>query len=161
MNICQQISGNSSQTRVILDATETPIQKPSRVDDQSVTFSIYKNKNTFKTIIGCSPHGLVTYVSDSYGGSASDRQIIERLELCRSAGMCHRGDSIMSDRNHVNTPSMLKGKSQLDAETVVRDRRIASKRIDLPHQKISLGGRIVKVCFMISNFRRAIVSRNA
>ena len=30
---------------------------------------------------------------------------------------------------HVNTPTMLKGKSQLDATEVVRDRRIASKRI--------------------------------
>ncbi|XP_014670354.1 PREDICTED: uncharacterized protein LOC106811297 [Priapulus caudatus] len=57
-------------TRVILDATETPIHKPSRVDDQSVTFSTYKNKNTLKTMIGCSPRGLVTYVSDSYGGSS-------------------------------------------------------------------------------------------
>ncbi|XP_014681217.1 PREDICTED: uncharacterized protein LOC106821082 [Priapulus caudatus] len=176
-------------TRVILDATETPIHKPSRVDDQSVTFSTYKNKNTLKTMIGCSPRGLVTYVSDSYGGSASDRQIIERSELC-SSGMFDTGDSIMSDRGimvqdlfaskyvHVNTPSMLNGKSQLNAETVVRDRRIASKRIhverviglsktfkilkrDLPHQKISLGGKIVKVCFMISNFRQAIVSGNA
>ena len=31
-------------TRVILDAMETPIQKPSHVDAQSVTWSQYKHK---------------------------------------------------------------------------------------------------------------------
>ncbi|KAK6169859.1 hypothetical protein SNE40_020834 [Patella caerulea] len=58
-------------TRVVLDATEIPISKPQNVDAQSMTFSTYKNKNTLKTIIGCSPRGLVSYISDSYGGSAS------------------------------------------------------------------------------------------
>ncbi|CAC5380160.1 unnamed protein product [Mytilus coruscus] len=56
-------------TRVILDATETPIQKPSHVDAQSVTWSSYKHKNTIKTMIGCTPRGTVSYVSDAYGGS--------------------------------------------------------------------------------------------
>ncbi|CAC5401111.1 unnamed protein product [Mytilus coruscus] len=48
-------------TRVILDATETPIQKPSHVDAQSVTWSSYKHKNTIKTMIGCTPRGTVSY----------------------------------------------------------------------------------------------------
>lgn len=47
-------------TRVILDATEIPIQKPSDVNAQSCTFSAYKIKNTLKTVIGCTPHGLVS-----------------------------------------------------------------------------------------------------
>ncbi|XP_076049417.1 uncharacterized protein LOC143030100 [Oratosquilla oratoria] len=33
------------------------------------------------TMIGCTPGGLISNVSDSYGGSASDRQIIERSRL--------------------------------------------------------------------------------
>ena len=64
------------KTRVILDATEVPIEKPTHVNCQSVTWSNYKHKNTLKTMIGCSPKGAVTFISDSNGGSASDRQIV-------------------------------------------------------------------------------------
>ncbi|XP_033725364.1 uncharacterized protein LOC117315325 [Pecten maximus] len=130
-----------SNTRVILDATEIPIHKPRNVNAQSATFSSYKNKNTLKTMVGCTPKGAISYISDAYGGSASDRQIIERSRLLHDRSMFDSGDSIMADRGimvqdlfasrdvKVNTPTMLKGKSQLDAEDVVRDRRIASKRI--------------------------------
>ena len=112
-------------TRVILDATETPIQKPSHVDAQSVTWSQYKHKNTLKTMIGCTPRGTASYISDSYGGSASDRQIIEKSPL-HELHMFERKDSIMADRGimvqdlfavqdvQVNTPTLLKGKSQLE-----------------------------------------------
>lgn len=127
-------------TRVILDATEIPIQKPSDVNSQSVTWSNYKHRNTIKAMIGVTPSGAVSYVSDAYGGSASDRMIIERSELLNK-GMFEKGDSIMADRGimvqdlfanndvQVNTPTFLKGKSQLDAHEVVHDRCVASKRI--------------------------------
>jgi hypothetical protein len=39
-------------TRMILDATEVRIQKPSKVDDQRATWSSYKNNNTLKTMVG-------------------------------------------------------------------------------------------------------------
>ncbi|KAK6171721.1 hypothetical protein SNE40_018159 [Patella caerulea] len=84
-------------TRVVLDATEIPVSKPQNVVAQSMTFSTYKNKTTLKTIIGCSPRGLVSYLSDSYGGSASDRQIIERSTLVNN-NMFESKDSIMADR---------------------------------------------------------------
>lgn len=178
-------------TRVILDATETPIQKPSHVDAQSVTWSSYKHKNTIKTMIGCTPRGTVSYVSDAYGGSASDRQIIEKSELLQlNLNLFEPKDSIMADRGimvqdlfaaqdvKVNTPTMLKGKSQLEPEEVVRDRRVASKRIhierviglaktfkilknELPSGKLILGSRIIFVCFSIANFRKCIVNENA
>ena len=178
-------------TRVILDATEIPIAKPSNVDAQSMTWSTYKHKNTLKTMVGCSPRGVITYVSESYGGSASDRQIIEDSDLVdQNSKMFVSGDSIMADRGimvqdlfaprdvHVNTPTMLKGKSQLYATEVVRDRRIASKRIHVERliglckkfkilctpllpSKVLLGSRIVFVCFSITNFRKCIVDQTA
>ena len=176
-------------TRVILDATEIPIQKPANVDAQSATFSTYKHKNTLKTMIGIAPRGNVTFVSSAYGGTTSGRQIIERSSLCKKK-LFDPNDSIMDDRGimvqdvfankdvAVNTPTMLYGKSQLEPETVVRDRRIASKRIhverviglanqfkilkcDLPSARTKLGSRIIYICFMILNFRRCIVGRLA
>ena len=41
--------------------------------------------------------GVVTYVSPAYGGSTSDRQIIERSELLED-GKFQSGDSFMADR---------------------------------------------------------------
>ncbi|XP_074652002.1 uncharacterized protein LOC141906549 [Tubulanus polymorphus] len=178
-------------TRVILDATETPIEKPSNVFSQSAAFSTYKHKNTLKTMIGITPREIVSYTSESYGGSASDRQIIERSKLCsQSTAFFKSDDSIMADRGimvqdllatkniKVNTPTMLNGKSQLEPEEVVHDRRVASKRIhverviglsktfqilkkELPLGKVNMGSRIIFVSFMISNFRPTIVSNYA
>lgn len=178
-------------TRVILDATELPIQKPSDVNSQSATWSSYKHNNTLKAMIGCTPKGSVSFVSAAYGGSASDRQIIENSELLKpDLKLFEKGDSIMADRGimvqdlfanndvFVNTPTMLRGKSQLDPGEVVHDRRVASKRIhieriiglskgykilqkELVQSKLHLGSRIVYVCFAMSNFRNSIVDKHA
>ena len=129
-------------TRVIIDATEIPIQKPSHIGHQSASFSTYKNTDTLKTLIGCTPRGLVSFVSDAFGGLTSDRQICERSELMKKP-LFDAGDSIMADHGfnmqdlfaaknvQVNIPSYLKGKSQLSAQEVVKDRRIAAKRIHI------------------------------
>lgn len=78
----------------------------------------------------------------------------------------------------LNTPTTLKGKSQLEPEEAVHDRRIAAKRIHikrviglaktfkilhnaLPSSKVILGSRINYVCFAIVNFRPCIVNHNS
>ena len=75
----------------------------------------------------------------------------------------------------VNMPTMLRGVTQLPASTVLKDRRIANKRVhierviglaktfkilkrELNKNYVALGGRILFVCFVISNFRPCIVS---
>ena len=75
----------------------------------------------------------------------------------------------------VNTPTTMRGKNQLEPETVVKDRQISSKRVhverviglaktfkilkqQLSHQKTKLSGRIIYVCFVLVNFRPNIVS---
>jgi hypothetical protein len=139
-------------------------------------------------MIGCSPRGVVTYVSPSYGGSASDRQIIEVSNLLDKSMFCP-GDSIMADRGimvqdlfaahdvAVNTPTTMRGKNQLPADVVVSDRRIASKRVhverviglaktykmlqnEMDHSFTPKGGRIVFVCFVLTNFRSSIVKKH-
>jgi len=184
-----QFKAKFPTTRVIIDATEIAIQKPGHVRNQSASYSSYKNTNTMKVLVGCTPRGLVSFVSDAYGGSTSDRQICERSDLI-SKSLFSAGDSIMADRGfnvqdlfatknvHVNIPSFLKGKSQLTAAEVVKDRRIASKRIHIerviglaktfkilkqpvPAKRIRLGNRIIKVCFLLCNFKTSIVGSYA
>lgn len=133
-------------SREIIDkntpATEITIQKPSDVNAQSITWSSYKHRKTLKTMIGCTPRGAVSFISESFGGSASDRQIIECSNIIKpESNMFLPKDSRMADRGimvqylfapmdvYVNIPTMLKGKSQLEPKDVVRDRRNASKRI--------------------------------
>jgi len=173
-------------TRVILDARECAMEKPSHVALQSSTFSSYKNCNTANSVVGCTPRGAVSFISNSYGGSASDRQIIERSSLCHSGNMFEKGDSIMADRGMmmqdlfacknvlVNTPHMLRGKSQLEPHEVIHDRRVASKRIHIERviglaktfkilrskisvKKIQEAEKIIFICFNIVNFRSCIV----
>jgi len=129
----------------------------------------------------------VSYVSDAYGGSTSDRQICERSDLIKKP-LFTSGDSIMADRGfnvqdlfaskdvQVNIPSFMKGRSQLSSSEVIKDRRIASKRIHIeriiglaktfkilkqpmPGHRLRLGNRIIKVCFFLCNFKTCIVGR--
>jgi hypothetical protein len=177
------------KTRVILDGTEIPVEKPCDPKDQSATWSNYKNHNTLKILVGISPRGDVSHISDAYGGAASDRQIVERSSLLKN-NVFQSGDSIMADRGfivgdlfclqgvQVNVPTVMKGITQLPAEKVIRDRRIASKRVhvervigmakhfrilkqELDHSYIPLGGRILFVCLSLTNFMPGIVNKDA
>ena len=82
-------------TRAIVDGTECQIKKPKQPIAQQATFSIYKNRTTTKVLVGCAPAGIVSYVSPAFGGSTSDRQIVERSELPKA---CLSGDAIMADK---------------------------------------------------------------
>ncbi|ESO99638.1 hypothetical protein LOTGIDRAFT_98636, partial [Lottia gigantea] len=95
---------------------------------------------TAKVVVGATPGGLVSYVSDAYGGSTSDRQIVERSNL---VALCDPGDSIMvykgfniqdlftSKNVTVNIPTFFKNKNRLSGHTIMKDGKIASKRVHI------------------------------
>lgn len=60
-------------THCIIDATEIFIQSLSDPIAQQLTFSSYKNHNTFKALIGITPSRTISFISKFYGGSISDR----------------------------------------------------------------------------------------
>lgn len=86
-------------TRVIIDGTEIPVKKPKPPVAQQSTFSTYKNRNTVKVLIGATPGGLISYISPAYGGSTSDRQIVERSPL---TNICEPGDSICQTKDSMS-----------------------------------------------------------
>lgn len=61
----------------IIDCLEIEIEKPSNAIQQSLSWSQYKGCNTSKYLISCTPDGLITYISEGYGGRASDVAIVE------------------------------------------------------------------------------------
>ncbi|XP_070184167.1 uncharacterized protein [Littorina saxatilis] len=174
-------------TRVIVDATEVRVKQPSNPRAQKASFSTYKHGNTVKVLVGVTPSGLTSYVSDAYGGSTSDRQIVERSPLPL---LCESGDSIMADKGFnvqdifaprnvlINIPAFFKKKNRLGVATLQKDRKIASKRVHVERiigmakvyticqHKLNLletrlASRIITVCFYLCNFRKTVVSRFA
>ena len=67
-------------TRVIIDCTEVKCQMPSSLQLNGELFCIssYKNHTTLKGLVGISPGGAITFISQLYTGSVSDREIIRR-----------------------------------------------------------------------------------
>ena len=137
-NMPKQFKGQYSTTRVIIDATEIYVEQPKLPELQQMTFSNYKNDNTYKSLIGISPDGTITFISSLFPGSISDKVLTKKsgiLDLLES------GDTVMADRGfdieddlvlrgtHLNSPPFLRGKTQLSEKEVMVTRRIASLRI--------------------------------
>lgn len=71
-------------TKVIVDCTEIPIQRPINPAAQRAAWSSYKNRSTDKYEVGASSSGLVSHCPDAYAGSTSDRQIVEKVNFTKS-----------------------------------------------------------------------------
>ena len=73
-------------TRIIIDASEVRIQKPSSVKAAILTYSQYKSAHTLKFLITIAPNGLIVHISRAYGGRITDGQltilsgILDKLE---------------------------------------------------------------------------------
>lgn len=125
-------------TRVILDATEVKCQASSSLVLQSATFSAYKSTNTFKGLIGISPDGTVTFVSELFTGSMSDNECVETSGFLKLR--FNNKDSVMADKGfriedqlkeinvELNTPPFLR-KGNFTTEEVKETEEIASLRI--------------------------------
>lgn len=127
-------------TRLIIVGTEIAVRKPTSPIARQSTFSTYKNKNTVKVLVGSTPGGLTSFISPAYGGSASDRQLVERSLLLN---LCEPGDSVMSDKGFnvqdlfasrdvtINISTFFKKQNRIWGNTILRDRKISSKRVHI------------------------------
>lgn len=127
-----------SKVRVILDCFEISIDRPSSYLPRAETWSQYKHHNTVKFLLGISPQGAVTFLSDAYGGRASDKAITEH---CGVLDLLEYGDVVLADRGFLIAesvgmchatlvaPAFTKGRKQLNSDEVERTRDIANVRI--------------------------------
>ena len=84
-----------ANVRCIIDCTEVFIETPSSLDVQAQCYSEYKHHTTIKILIAINPNGLITYVSDCYGGRASDKFIVKD---CGFLDLIEPYDEVMADR---------------------------------------------------------------
>ena len=125
-------------TRVIIDCTEICCQMPKSLRFNSELFSSYKNHTTLKGLVGISPGGAITFISQLYTGHISDREIVMRSGFLNLPFA--RGDSVMADKGFtvqdllplgvsLNIPPFLGSKGQMTPEEVVQIQQIAFLRI--------------------------------
>ena len=92
----EQFKEKFPSTRVIIDCTEIRCQMPSSLLLNSELFSSYKNHTTLKCLVGITPGGAFSFVSQLYTGNISDREIVVRSGFLEQK--FNNGDSVMADK---------------------------------------------------------------
>ncbi|XP_060085335.1 uncharacterized protein LOC132564721 [Ylistrum balloti] len=122
----------------IIDCFEIFIERPSGLKARAETWSNYKHHNTAKYLIAITPQGNISFISDGYGGRASDKIITNTSGFLEK--LLH-GDIILADRGfdiaesiaqagcELKIPAFTKGKPQLSALDVENTRKLAHVRI--------------------------------
>ena len=122
----------------VIDCFELFIEKPSDLLAKACTWSQYKHYNTAKYLISITPQGVINFISNGWGGRASDKYIVENSGYLRHL---LPGDVILADRGFdiadsvalfgatLDIPAFTKGKDQLSAEEVESTRKLANVRI--------------------------------
>lgn len=129
---------NFPACRVIIDCTEFFWQQPTNSYNQQCSFSTYKNHNTLKSLIGMSPNGSITFISDLWLGGISD------IELTRRSGLLDKlepGDVVLADRGFTRmapdfdkknvtlcTPYFLQNKIQFQIDERGDNKKVSSHR---------------------------------
>ena len=126
------------KVRVMIDCTEVFIERSKNLNSQAASWSDYKSHNTFKFLIGISPTGSITFLSDCYSGRASDKFICADSEFY---SFLDEYDHVMADKGfpikeelmmkfcELKIPPGARLNSQMTKEEVEKTKAIANLRI--------------------------------
>ena len=127
-----------SKCRVILDCFEVFIETPKSLKAQALTWSDYKHHNTIKCLVGISPLGYITFLSDCYGGRSTDKFITQDSGFY---DLLERDDEVMADRGfqireelyhhycRLIVPPGARTKSQMTTAECKKTKKVANLRI--------------------------------
>ncbi|CAG2207149.1 unnamed protein product [Mytilus edulis] len=175
----QSFKDTYPKTRVILDCTEIRVQTPSSKVLNSETYSSYKSHTTFKSLVGITPNGAISFVSSLYTGSISDKAITEKSGIL---DLLEPGDEVMADKGFLINdllktkqaslviPPFLGQKGKFSKDEVEKTHEIARLRIHverairrikeyhlfdkvIPLNMASSINQIWTVCAILTNFR--------
>ena len=133
---------------VIIDCFEVTCQRFTDLLDRCSTYSNYKSRPTAKFLIGITPQGTISYISQAYGGRSSDVFITEDSKHIAVVASDKNiisnllpGDQVLADRGfliaeavalmmaELVTPAFRGTRSQLTQFEVETSRRISNVRI--------------------------------
>ena len=81
----------------IIDCFEIFIDRPVNLKARAQVYSNYKKHCTVKYLISCSPLGVINFLSNGWGGSATDTYIVRNSGFISNKFHCP-GDQILADR---------------------------------------------------------------
>ena len=125
--------------RVMIDCTELFCQKPSSLTIQSSLFSHYRHDITYKGLVGVSPSGTITFISELYDGSTPGVEIVKKCGILNKE-LWKKDDDLMAGRGFtikkqferlgvpLNMSSYLSRKDQLFEREVTESHIIAAVR---------------------------------
>jgi len=152
-----------SKVAVIIDCFEIFVERPSNLMARAETWSQYKHHNTAKFLIGITPQGVISFISQGWGGRVSDKYLTEQSGLLDKL---LPGDVVLADRGFtigesvaimgasLHMPAFTKGREQLTALEVEQSRAISNVRIHvervigLVRQKYTILGSPLHLCFI-------------
>ena len=122
----------------IIDCFEVFIERPSNLYARAQTWSNYKHHNTVKYLISIAPQGLISFISDGWGGRASDKHVTMMSKFVKKL---LPGDIVLADIGFdigeliamegakLHIPAFTRGKNQLSGKEVEHSRKIFNVRI--------------------------------
>lgn len=149
------------------------------------TWSNYNHQNTIKYLIGITPAGSISFLSDGWGGRASDKLITLDSNFLNKLD---HGDVILADRGFLireelasvgatlKIPSFTKGKWQLSGSCGDTSRQLSRVHIHvervigqlknfqilnsvIPISQVDMLDHIVTICAGLTNLKRSVVPR--
>ena len=79
---------------VIIDCFEIFLDHPTNLLARVQTYSWYKHHNTVKYLIGITPQGTISFISEGWGGRTNDKYLTEHSTLLNNL---IPGDTVLAD----------------------------------------------------------------
>ena len=103
MGVCECVPAecfraNYPDIFIVLDATELRTEVPTSLALQSLLYSSYKSHTTLKGLISISPNGLISFVSELWSGSISNRELVIKSRILPLFDNVPSGKRVMADR---------------------------------------------------------------
>ena len=138
----------------IIDCTEIFIDTPKNYKARSITYSNYKKHNTVKFLIGITPCGSISFLSECWGGRVSDKVLTQESGFLN---FIKPGDVVLADRGFtiaddlavygakLEIPAFTRGKTQLPQRDVEYSKQLSTVRI---HVERVIGHLKSKYCIL-------------
>ncbi|XP_038058996.1 uncharacterized protein LOC119730263 [Patiria miniata] len=96
--------------RCIIDCFEFKTERPPTVKSQFLMYSSDKGTYTCKVLVGISPHGLISFLSQTYSGRTTDSQVIIQSGFL---DVLEPGDVIVADEGFPEIQTEIAGKQAI------------------------------------------------